>query len=1785
MNNIQLRDIPIDPEKVGTLPGCNLRFGRVGYLELSGVRGGVSVEMANVEVVVAPEFDAGGGDGSDSNVQFLLAKSTADLANTVMEREADDDDALKGRRPSVGSGGGSALGGVMGKAVEIALLRLQVRVTNLRIKVVSELTDILVQVDEAVVSTTNGTRNIKVRGVRAFTLRPDVNPGDMGSEKANSGASDTPSGPKNGPNHDSKDSSDASDTEDDGYGEESLLDSMVFTHEEASSIYLSATLQSFGKGSQRPPSKVEERPETEHPVIFHIDAVNILFEGLTKITNLELDVNQLKVAVVPLTPTVSSILTSITRSCKLATHHMRKKASRLHSNTRFPQYADEDDDVVYEDDDDDDEGAEEQKAAFFNKLHISDIVVSATSALLPSGDFASLSNNLQLHLHNTNIKQKNDILLYGGTEVFDVLHYVNNVPNKVFSFENQSWVSPLPDAGAETASPAPSIKADVRFEVFKKQNDGKDTVETTVLLSKPAVATLNAASLLILSNFGTALSTMHEEFAALQSTIASNQTLAGPGSRNTDGAGSVEHQFVLQTASLSAKTILSDFLSISLFVLPISFNMQNALLTIPKITLASTIHDEECPLLTVSNIQLVTTSQEFNAYTNRAPSDFPRESRFSSPLNLFVQKITGSTSLTHFVALMNEFKTFLSALSSLPSQVNSLENSISPEHSVRGDFSQPKRANASSVLGGSIYSSQRRSRRLGPSFNASSLLGPNRLTVASVRLLIKETDFVIRDLSPKFGDLTFRMDQALAYRLPNDVHASILSIGISRHFEGAKEKLLYQFQSKKPKETKVPLILMQLKNNEKLKVVDFVFRNFSLEYYTLWLSLLEPEIPDHPAEATIPKTGSHSKALGSETKLFDFRFTFHDCIVGLNAGRLKCKLYVVVNKANSDITFGLNQLYVKSSLRNTNLLLIDDVQNATDGVPLAPKTTTSSNYTSPLSWLTDRGYLSVGVLNSTHVGVTISTDIDEIKKRNERLGIHGGLLLVNVKVNSDEQQFDLCADSAHTLAQLFVDLKVPVIFTDEEKFRVRVEGNVNPLESILDDYLLRKETSSDVLPDLQTNGLNIVDDHFNPANAVEEIEAGIDKLNIESSNGGSLHFNDGHFAHGNHADEIAVFPVTANVNLSKTSIYLYDGYDWKETRKAIKGAVKRVEARARKEHAKRTLERVRAEAQELDTTNDKPSGVTFNLPEASEDDFHHVSISEEETQDEEIDNENGHEGDIGETLFQSIHLALPRGSDPTSLTENINSRVQSNSSAQKEESNKPINVIVGKNYKNLKLRRSKYHKILADLTNIEANATIMTTRDPRRELPAKKDSFEPVNSVDVKVDSIDVYDNVPTSSWNKLLTYMSILGDREVGTSMLKLSLTNVRPDPVLCGMEALVKLSVLPLRLHVDQDTLDFLTRFFDFKDERFVLPLDDILYIQKFVISPLKLKLDYKPKKLDYAGIRSGNSSELMNIFILDGSTLNLTGATLYGQLGVPQLARNLVKAWAPSIQQTQLVGLLLGILPITSIFNIGSGVKDLVTIPIKEYKKDGRLFRSLQKGTSSFAKTTGYELLKLGVKLAAGTQVLLEYSEEALGGEGAAARRDRHSEKKSEEEHSFLGDMGAQNLLASSHILTRGMPVEKDQNSSRRLYLYMDLDEGHDIDRSILGKSSILLLNEDKDIVGELALEEELEPLEKQVSLYSDQPENTQEGLKLAYRAFGKNIESTKKTLSKLRDEIVASESLQEQLASVLKLSPVILIRPIIGTTEAVLKTLMGLSNEIDSRHIVESRDKYRSHPKGG
>jgi autophagy-related protein 2 len=263
------------------------------------------------------------------------------------------------------------------------------------------------------------------------------------------------------------------------------------------------------------------------------------------------------------------------------------------------------------------------------------------------------------------------------------------------------------------------------------------------------------------------------------------------------------------------------------------------------------------------------------------------------------------------------------------------------------------------------------------------------------------------------------------------------------------------------------------------------------------------------------------------------------------------------------------------------------------------------------------------------------------------------------------------------------------------------------------------------------------------------------------------------------------------------------------------------------------------------------------------------------------------------------------------------------------------------------------------------------------------DSGETINSVDVRVRDFEIFDHVPSSTWRKFVTCLIEPSAREMNKPMIDLELVTVKPITELAASELVIRVSVLPLRLHVDQDALDFITRFFEFKDDS--VPSNaappDQPFIQRLEVRAVTLKLDYKPKRVDYRGIRSGHTTEFMNFLILDGSDIILRHAIVYGITSFDKLHKTLNDVWMPDVKRNQLPGVLSGLAAVRPLVNVGSGMRDLVVVPMREYRKDGRIVRSLQKGVYAFAKNTTSEVARLGAKVAIGTQTLLEGAETFL------------------------------------------------------------------------------------------------------------------------------------------------------------------------------------------------------------
>ncbi|KAF9227681.1 hypothetical protein BS17DRAFT_774146 [Gyrodon lividus] len=539
------------------------------------------------------------------------------------------------------------------------------------------------------------------------------------------------------------------------------------------------------------------------------------------------------------------------------------------------------------------------------------------------------------------------------------------------------------------------------------------------------------------------------------------------------------------------------------------------------------------------------------------------------------------------------------------------------------------------------------------------------------------------------------------------------------------------------------------------------------------------------------------------------------------------------------------------------------------------------------------------------------------------------------------------------------------------------------------------------------------------------------------------------------------------IHNSDIVLFLHDGFDWPRTRKIIEKEVKEM---------RKKLARIRqlvATGQTQEPIDEETSAMLFNS--------FHIGLEQDlDNMDPDaliaaIDDELDEVAETGtQSSWQSLHPASPG-----------RPRI-------------PSTRVHGK-----QLTRSKGPSIEIRLSGL--NIEIENYR-PGETL---------VSRTLILVRDLEILDHIKTSTWKKFLTDLrsdSRGNVRETDSNMARIELLSVSPSPSHPAEEARLRAKILPLRLYVDQDALDFFKKFFGFKDpDSPSVPEEggkEEIYFQHAEVFPVDIKLDYKPRRVDYRALREGKTIELMNFFHFDGAEMTLRHLTLHGITGWPRFFDTLNDLWTPDVKATQLVDVISGVAPIRSFVNVGSGVADLVLLPIAQYKKDGRIVRGVQKGTKAFMQSTAMETIKLGARLATGTQVVLEQAESVLGGQ-------------------FKDSVTAE---------TFQIPYENEYA------------EGSDDDL---------------------------------ISRYAAQPSGITEGVQSAYHSLQRNMHSAAQTILAVPMEVYERSGNEGAVRAVVRAVPIAVLKPMIGASEAIGKTLMGLHNTLDPniRHENEAKYKHR------
>ena len=843
--------------------------------------------------------------------------------------------------------------------------------------------------------------------------------------------------------------------------------------------------------------------------------------------------------------------------------------------------------------------------------------------------------------------------------------------------------------------------------------------------------------------------------------------------------------------------------------------------------------------------------------------------------------------------------------------------------------------------------------------------------------------------------LTADLIEGAHVNVPSLMAAQIPTLTITRN---NKERLLGELLSTSDVSPVMqpPMIMCRFIADEMEPTIKLKFFNACVEYRVstlvsfLGLNALEPSnhgsyedrTSRYCASPTSSSSSSGNESTSSLARRAKIAVALRDSAIGLNPTGLSSKALVLLTDASlssslEDKKENLATIHIKKA----SLMVTDNTDNLDTALSNADQRLYFDE-NDHVQQLTKIGFVPVSYISSASATLKLSESQSDTEQ------------LVDVELRNNLLIIETCADSTQTLISILNSLSPPSPPSKLSKYRTEIvpiedllasftgnayvtepgpeAGRLMPsvpevddedpepqdLEYVSEFYPPEPQDENDELAESyveseMADSTILASASVAPVTISESITASSheeamahslldfreDYFVPQSAVGGTAHrWNSNQNTYGlPNEKKLQGSPLRVRVRDVHIIWNLFDGYDWQSTRDTISQAVKDIETRA---SAKRPRSNSR-------------------LSPGVEDDEESV---------------------IGDFLFNSIYIGIPANKDPRELASAINHDIDD--LASDTGSYATTTTITGSparhqqgprvRQKKLRLARSKHHKMAFELNGISADFLLF---------PAGSGEVE--SSLDIRVKNLEVFDHVPTSTWKKFATYMQDAGEREADTNMVHLEILNVKPIADLAASEMILKITVLPLRLHVDQDALDFICRFFEFKDEKAPAPSAPSTppFLQRVEVNPIKVKLDFKPKRVDYGGLRSGRTTEFMNFFVLDRADMVLRRVILYGVSGFDRVGIMLNNIWSPDVRRNQLPGVLAGLADILSIFDVGSGIKDLVVVPMREYKKDGRIVRSIQKGALAFAKTTTKELVNLGAKLAIGTQTVLQDAESLL------------------------------------------------------------------------------------------------------------------------------------------------------------------------------------------------------------
>ena len=531
------------------------------------------------------------------------------------------------------------------------------------------------------------------------------------------------------------------------------------------------------------------------------------------------------------------------------------------------------------------------------------------------------------------------------------------------------------------------------------------------------------------------------------------------------------------------------------------------------------------------------------------------------------------------------------------------------------------------------------------------------------------------------------------------------------------------------------------------------------------------------------QTSTRSDGFKSKAQPLAFDLLLRDVVVGLNPRDCTARGVVVLSTAKLNITSNQDDdLTASLEVHKASFLAIDDI-NGLAKVDVIVK----SVQVGLLQRLSTLGYVSLVEVSAAKVALHVLRSAPEAD------------ITTDLELRDTLMVLESCADSTQTMQMILNGLQPPLPPSKETKYRTEIMPVEDMLASFSGDAFATHHqsrhssihsstTQTDEVDDEDVQDLEFVSSFYGlgPEGEDEDVSNSLSEKSFDSMISGparlsvveataidnspgqpevamdvsALDFREDHFGNSSTiggtahrwdtrrntyelADDskLRVSPLRLRVRDVHIIWNLFDGYDWQHTRDTIGEAVAAIEGKAIEQRSRRNKRK------SLD-------------PEEEEDSV------------------------IGDFLFNSIYIGIASNHDPKDLNRQINRNIddlvsESESYATSTVSSSPSRQTRPPRAKSRKLRlmRSRSHKMTFELKGLSADLVVFPPG-----------SGETQSSLDIRVQDLEVFDHLPTSTWKKFATYMHDAGEREAGTSMVHIELLNVKPVPDLAASEIILK-------------------------------------------------------------------------------------------------------------------------------------------------------------------------------------------------------------------------------------------------------------------------------------------------------------------------------------------------------------------------------------------------------------